>query len=197
MARSMKLTFVFLMCILISPVAYSDPGYLIFGDSQSIAVVDGDASQTWPHLIQNYTGIYMQNISRSGRQLSTGDVSAYLESSNIYPNIQIKGIIIALGSNDAFWGAPIEKFQGVLLETINVAKKRRLEVICMLPARSRWELEGYGLPLEEYRQALTQMCPVVWDAADWVSADDMLDGAHYGAWGHYKVAVRAFWKLID
>lgn len=186
-----------LFLLMLCPMAHAGPGYLVWGDSQSVTIINGTADKVWPHIIQQTTGINMQNVSRSGRKLTWDDLPTYMRMANIKPNAEIKGIILALGTNDALRSESMAAFNDSLQEVLVEAGKRKLEVVCILPPHNAWELGGWGNSLIAYREALSTACTEVWDANNWVDIGDMPDGGHFDATGHYNYALGVFWELME
>jgi len=182
--------------ILFTACAQAEPGYYVIGDSQCEAVMKydeiqqkwtggGDASLSWPHKIQTFTGMYMKNACRSGQLVASGAVYNTIVALDIVPNGSIRGIIVHLGTNDKvrteIYGAPLD-FGEELSRGVQEALSRGLEVICILPPDNFW------FTTEDVRAIVSANCPVTIDGSAIVGPADMPDGSHFGPEGHRAYA---------
>jgi lysophospholipase L1-like esterase len=180
-----KLTIGLLAAALFSQTA-SSAGYLVFGDSQTVMTMgeDTNATDVWPHIVQEATGVLFQNFGRGGRKLATGDIAAYLETADIRGSGQTKGIIIALGTNDRWYNTDIEP---ALVKTIAVAQQRGLQVVCILPPDNLYFMKGI-VSMDVQRSQLRAHCPRYIDATEFIDPWELPDGVHFSRAQHRAMA---------
>jgi len=164
----------------------SEPGYLVIGDSQTVMTMgeDTNATDVWPHIVQEATGVLFQNLGRGGRKLATNDVVQYLESSDIRGSAQTKGVIVALGTNDRWWNTDMEP---ALIETVAVTQERGLQLICILPPDNLYYMKAI-VSLEAQRALLKTHCPRYIDATEFIDPWELPDGVHFSRAQHRVMA---------
>lgn len=194
-----------LILMVFSGCVQGSPGYMVFGDSQSMFVADtGEAAKNWPNLLElsqnakgETLGMHFFNYSKGGRKLSDGHVAEVLRVIDANRNEnEIRGIIIALGSIDAWFELDVLP---ALTDAIEEAQSRNLEVICLLPPEN-----SLGSPFH-VREVLAENCPEYIDMSQYLGPDDMVTEynqhgepyqVHFGAEGHKTYAMAVFWNLL-
>jgi lysophospholipase L1-like esterase len=191
-----------------SPTATSTParvdGMIFAGDS----IMAGWAATTAGHTVVNRLGElrpywWIRNYSYGFASVSGSPERAAMNASNIVPLFG-NPIVIFLGTNDWSLDIPIATFSRNYSQFVSTFDYLHPQVICVTPVwRSGEEKPNkVGLPLSEYRKAITEICtddghPVI-DGLGLIPHDpkNYVDGLHPNDAG-YEYYARNLAEALD
>lgn len=173
---------------LIAPRVMAEEGFMVWGDSQCLSVIDTKSGRNWPQILAENTGYHFLNYCRGGRKLSDGHVADFLRTNEIHRlNQEVHTLLIALGSLDALWGTdPLP----ALLDIMQEAETRDLRVVCVLPPDNKVMENSY------MRSQISAVCPYSIDISQAIGPDDMVDEVHFGKVGHEEYAKAMAFSLF-
>jgi len=128
--------------LLIVPTVNAQDRWILAGDSiqamvygnEEFGLPGGDAAQLTAAIIMQKTGVSIQNISSPGAMMTGSGLHQQTGAvAYIHGVLHAKGIIIALGVNDAIYGADPNVYYQNYTSFVTFALSLGLEVVCVPP----------------------------------------------------------------
>lgn len=106
--------------------AKEDTTIMVFGDSLTAP------SYSWAELLDDSGKAHVQNVSRGGLKLVELDIPDWLQC-NTLTRFEPDMIVLWLGTNDGFWGEPLEDIEFSLRATLDKLALTTCKLTLILP----------------------------------------------------------------